>query len=576
MLIQNVKVAASEVVANQGYTLQEYIDNSNMLEVNVMDYIPANIRAVITDLNASQAMGSVRPYIEEALAAATAAPIAQGAVLKFPAGFFWLDTTLVLPRRTRIRGVYPETYFIALPTFSGTATVPGSIGAAIVSLDNSGQDPYEVSGFQINAPTGASNLVGLHIGGCRNSTFSNISVTGCYDAGIMIYPKNPDSGDVENFTMQHCWTLGGGFVIQNNPSISRGNITDGQATDCMFFAGLENQTYEVSNPAVRFTSRGGKQIYGVRLERCYTMTIRQSHVYLDNTDGIMRSNTFVDLGGESQLADGTLSPLIGEPLMFINGSVNSTYKDVYRSGMGDRGLVVSNSHDNTFDGLYFPELLHIGIDNTWLYLDSGCYNNTFENINYDRVFDVDYHSAPLSAMKYFRRKINDDGANVFRSPCITSNPVVAYGRDYLFSVTGTALTNFPQPSGITFVKQSSGACSAVFGTGSDTLTMSIPINNLQNSKQVFALLVHQFTSIASTAVVEMGFNGKFVTIAPQDAATPHYAAVSRMVSAGASTFQIRVSGADRTAQTIIDMTDLIISGNGMAYPYNFVKVQGVY
>lgn len=575
-LVENIKVAASGVSTTQGNTVQEFIDDLNLIEINVLDYIPDNIKAVITDLNASQAMGSVRTYIEQALAASTAAPIAQGAVLKFPAGFFWLDTTLALPRRTRIRGVYPETYFMALPGFSGTPVVPGSTGAAIVALDNPGQDPYEVSGFQINAPTASSNLVGLHIGGSRNSTFNNISVTGCFDAGIMIYPKDPGSGDIENFTLQHCWTLGGGLVLQNNPSISRGNLTDGQVSDCMFFAALSGQSYPASNPAIRYTSRGGKQIYGIRVERCYTMTIKQTHIYLDNTDGIMLDNTFCNIGGESQLSDGSLTALIGEPILFVKGSMNSRYMDMYRSGTGDVGIVVSNSHDNTFDGLYFSELLHVGIDNKWLYLDSGCYNNRFTNISYDRTFDVDYHSAPLSVMKYFRYKINDDGVNYFDSTCISSKAVAAYGRDYLFSVTGTTLTNFPQPAGITFVKQASGICSAVFSAGSDTLTMTVPINNLQNSKQIFALLRHQFTSIAATSVVEIGFDGKFVRIAPQDAAAPYYAAVSRMTSAGATNFQIRVSGANRTAQTIIDMTDLIISGNAMAYPYNFVKTQGLY
>lgn len=566
---------ASYIGTSSGRNVQDFIDESNAVSINILDYLPQANRDALTDINASMALGSVNQYIESALADATSADIGKGSVVNFPAGFFFLDRTLNLPRKARIRGVYPDTYFICLSSFSGTPVIDGSTGPAIISLDNDGQDTYEVSGFQINAPTSASNLVGLHIGGSRNATFENISVTGCYDAGIMIYPKNANSGDIENFTLQHCWTLGGGLVVQNNPGISRGNITDGQASDCMFFAGLSGQSYAASNPAIRYKSRGGKQIYGIRVERCYTMTIKNSHIYLDNTDGIMLDNTFCNIGGESQLPDGSLSPLIGQPILFVKGSRNSRYMDMYRSGTGDVGIVVSNSHDNTFDGLYFSELMHVGIDNAWLYLDSGCYNNHFTNISYDRAFDVDYHSAPLSATKYFRRKINDEGSNTFDTTCITSNPVVAYGRDYLFAVTGANLTNFPQ-DGITFVKQPSGILSAVFPAGSSTLTMNIPVNNLQDSKQIFALLKHQFTSTAPTAVIKMGFDGQLVEISPQDQSAPYYAAVSRMREKGVLNFQIQVSGIDRVSDVIINIYDIIISGNGMAYPYNACKTQGVY
>lgn len=566
---------ASYIGTSSGGNVQSFIDDANSVSINILDYLPQANKDALTDLNASMALGSVNQYIESALADATSADIGKGSIINFPAGFFFLDTTLKLPRKTRIRGVYPDTYFICLPSFSGTPVIEGSLGPAILSLDNDGQDPYEISGFQINAPTGASNFVGIHIGGSRNSTLKDISVTGCYDSGILIYPKNASSGDIENFTLDHCWTIGGGIRIINNPSIARGNITDGKISNCMIFAGLDGQSYQASNPAIVFTSRNGKQIYGVRVERCYTMTIRQSHIYLDNYGGIMSNNTFCDISGESQLNDGTLTQLVGQPAVYIKGATNSKFMDIYRNGVWDLGYVLDNCHDNAFDGLYFPELLHVGVDNTWLYMNSSCYNNRFTNIYYDRAFDVDYHSSPVSVTKYFSRKINDEGSNTFDTTCITSNPVVSYGRDYLFSVTGSNLTNFPQ-TGIIFVKQPTGVLSTVFPAGSSTLTMNIPVNNLQDSKQIFALLKHQFTSTAPTAVIKMGFDGRLVEIGPQDLSAPYYAAVSRMRSKGVSNFQIQVSGSNRNADVIIDIYDLVISGNGMAYPYNACKIQGVY
>lgn len=579
---------AELVGTTSGRTVQAEFDyrktQAAKTEINILDYLPANVIAALNDVNASKALGSVRTYIEQALAAATSENIGTGVTLRFPAGFFWLDSTLNLPKRTRIVGVYPETYFMALPDFTGTNVIAGSTGPAIVAIDNTGQDPFYIEGFQINADGSQPNVVGLHIGGCRNSVVHRVSISGTYDAGVVIHPKNATSGDVENLELSHVWTLGGGLVLRTNTDIDRGNLTGLSFRDCMFFSTIDNNpSWETSgNPSIRFSCHVDRQIFSCTFDRVGWASRATYAIYSESLAGNTTTDVkgfrdihFTDFHGEAHNADGSLTTDCKYAL--LTKMRNSTFTNIQRSGAVTRGGISMDGCEYvTFNSVSFADP-NVSTGTTvpmCVYQNSTNRFNRFINCDLTdangSMFDLDGWTIANSVMYYFKGLFWDDsGTSIWECEQMSSTPGVMFARSTLNQNNGSA---FPQQSGVTMLT-SGDNLQVTFARDATTKTFTIPITTssgvFNNHDRVYVAFRHQFLSYETNTVVKIGIGGEYVTISPQSG-TDYFAVVSRARSL-ATSFDIQVTYSGAPEDCIILIRDLIVS-NKMPWIPNFTKV----
>lgn len=578
---------ATLVGTSYGRTVQQELDyrksNSSKIEINILDYLPANVIAALNDVNASKALGSVRTYIEQALAAATNTNVGTGVTLRFPAGFFWLDSTLNLPRRTRIIGVYPETYFMALPGFTGTNVIASATGPAIVAIDNPGQDPFYIEGFQINADGSQPNVVGLHIGGCRNSVVRRVSVSGTFDAGVVIHPKNATSGDVENLELSHVWTLGGGLVLRSNTAIARGNLTGLSFRDCMFFSTIDgNPSWATSgNPSIRFSCHVDRQIFACTFDRVGWASRATYAIYSESLAGNSASDVkgfrdihFTDFHGEAHNADGSLTADCTFAL--LAKMRNSTFTNIQRSGAVTRGGIVMDGCEYvTFNSVSFadPNITTGTTAPICVYQNSTNRFNRFINCDLTdatgSMFDLAGWTIAQSVMYYFKGLFWDDsGTSIWESEQMSSTPRVLFRRAALNQSNGSG---YPQQSGVTMAT-SGDNLQVTFARDATTKLFTIPITSasgaFNNQDRVYVLFRHQFTSYGTNTVVKIGLGNSYVTISPQSG-SDYFAAIS-LKRSQATSFNIQVTYSGASADCGILIRDLVISDR-MPWAPNFTK-----
>lgn len=557
-----------------GNTVQEELDNISQGITqsrfrNVLDWFPEANREAINNLNKSKALGSVSDYIELALNELFPSGIGRSYELWFPAGFYWLDRTLKLPSKAIIKGVYPNSYLMALPNFTGNPVDEHPTNIPIIQYDNPGQDPFIVEGFQINSDSSQDGVVGIHIGGSRNSTVQNVSISGCYGAPIYVYPTNHDSGDVENLNLRNVWTLGGATTIRSNKNISRGNITDMEIRDCMLFGHIPAYKKGKSPYALLVKCEDGKQVYGLNVARTYTSTQNNTFIYMQNVNGVMRDITFEKISGESQDENGQLLLNLTEEHMHIDGLTNSRFVDMFRSGgIIGKGIVLTNCSDNIFDGVSFGEVRHIdrSYNSQWVQMTNTCYGNIFTNSHYNNSFMAGSSMEEVSVNRYFGYKIIDNGYNNRFDDIISSRPGVIYSQQWLFGNNGA---NIPQGGGITMQTQADGSLKVVFPPSSNTISFNIPIPG-GTWRAVGVVAVYTFTSMDDNATLRIALNNKYHPLEYRSSGEYNASILENVYN---PTSWLFVVGGSRVKSVEVIFKSLIITPNCIPYLFNNVRTQ---
>lgn len=448
--------------------------------VNVLEYIPENLHQYLTDFTQSQTnAGDLITYLN----AASAYCETNHKDLVFPFGYYFVSNTFMLPAGVKVIGLgYP--YIISLSPFNSSNI--------IVSCDKTGQPTYDMEGFNINGP-GASNLnmVGLRVGGCRNSTFRRIAITSCFSAGVEVYPTVATSGDVENLHLDHIWTVqSGGVRFKANDAISRGNITDAEVTNCQLTTGSATLS---GPPAITITGAPGRLIFGIEFSRVFTQVTDVDHIVINPNGGSIFHNTFSVISGESwSVASGGLSNSFSKNALYVlNGDFTSNaFRDFYKQSLPGNGITLGvGSSGNIFDGLRFTDRNVVGYNNRWLIIPSGANSNSFSNCYFDGCFNrADTGYGAVAANYVFRAndgKISDlSGSTKFDTPEIRDVAQVLVKRSNIFAISGNQLVNYPVPG-------------CAFATTSDGISVAVPAGSAPY------FLTIPFTTTA-------GFAGKFI------------------------------------------------------------------
>ena len=436
--------------------------------VNVLEYIPENLHQYLTDLTQSQTnAGDLISYLN----AASAYCETNHKDLVFPFGYYFVSDTFMLPAGVKVIGLgYP--YILSIAPFNSSNI--------IVSCDKTGQPTYDMECFNINGP-GASNLdmVGLRIGGCRNSTFKRIAITSCFSAGVEVYPTVATSGDVENLHLDHIWTVqSGGARFKANDAISRGNITDAEVTNCQLTTGSATLS---GPPAITITGAPGRLIFGIEFSRVFTQVTDVDHIVINPNSGTISGNTFRDFSGESwTIAAGGMSASFNKNALYVlpGTFIANSFRDFYRQGLPGNGITLSSgASGNTFDGLRFTDSNVSGFNNKWLMIASGANSNSFSNCYFDGSFNrADSGYGGVAANYVFRAfdgKISDlSGSTKFDTPEIRDVSPVLIKRATIFAISGNQLVNYPV-TGCAFSTTADGISVAV-PAGSTPYFLTIP------------------------------------------------------------------------------------------------------
>ncbi|WP_320741026.1 phage tail fiber protein [Enterobacter sp. 166D1] len=553
-----------------GGTVQTDLDKLNIHTngyVSVLEYIPKNLHQYLTDYAQSQTnAGDLISYLN----AASAYCETNHKDLVFPFGYYFVSNTFMLPAGVKVIGLgYP--YILSIAPFNSSNI--------IVSCDKTGQPTYDMDMFHINGP-GVSNLnmVGLRVGGCRNSKFSRIIVTSCFSAGVEVFPTVATSGDVENLQLDHVWTvLSGGVRFKANASIARGNITDATVSNCQLTTGDATTS---GNPAITITGATGRQIFGIAFNRVFTQTTDTDHIVINPNGGSVFHNTFSDISGESwTLASGGISNSFAKNALYVlDGAFTAnSFRDFYKQSLPGNGITLGiGSSGNLFDGLRFTDRNVVGYNNRWLIIPSGANSNSFHACYFDGSFNrADSGYGGVAANYVFRDndgKISDlSGSTKFDTPEIRDVSPVLIKRSTIFAISGNQLVNYP-------------VTGCAFATTADGISVAVPAGSTAY------LLTIPFTPTA-------GFSGKFIgfTIKYVCGAMNGMTLSADICGAGSSITDLTTNksnvfsmygaynsgnktvtltfGGTRTAQANMTIRDIIITeGANIPYIPNFRKI----
>ncbi|KHI95447.1 phage head-binding domain-containing protein [Escherichia coli] len=535
--------------------------------VNVLEYIPENLHQYLTDLAQSQTnAGDLISYLN----AASAYCEKNHKDLVFPFGYYFVSNTFMLPAGVKVIGLgYP--YILALTPFNASNI--------IVSCDKTGQPTYDMDMFHINGP-GPSNLdmVGLRVGGCRNSKFSRIIVTSCFSAGVEVYPTVATSGDVENLHLDHVWTvLSGGVRFKANASIARGNITDATVSNCQLTTGDATLS---GPPAITITGAPGRQIFGIAFKRVFTQTTDQDHIVVNPNGGSVFHNTFSDISGESwTIAAGGISGSFAKNALYVldGAFTTNSFRDFYKQGLPGNGITLGvGSSGNLFDGLRFMDRNVVGYNNKWLIIPSGANSNSFHACYFDGCFNrADSGYGGVAANYVFRAfdgKISDlSGSTKFDTPEIRDVSPVLIKRSTIFAISGNQLVNYP-------------VTGCAFATTADGISVAVPAGNTPY------FLTIPFTPTAGFAGKFIGLTIKYVCGAMNGMTLSADicgagSGVTDLTTGKANVFSMYGAynsdnktvtltfGGDRTAQANMALQDIIITeGANIPYIPNFRKI----
>ncbi|MDW5721735.1 hypothetical protein RNQ30_21255, partial [Escherichia coli] len=449
----------------------------------------------------------------------------------------------------------------------------------IVSCDKTGQPTYDMECFNINGP-GASNLnmVGLRVGGCRNSTFRRIAITSCFSAGVEVYPTVATSGDVENLHLDHIWTVqSGGVRFKANDAISRGNITDAEVTNCQLTTGSATLS---GPPAITITGAPGRLIFGIEFSRVFTQVTDVDHIVINPNSGTISGNTFRDFSGESwTIAAGGISASFNKNALYVlpGAFVANSFRDFYRQGLPGNGITLSSgASGNTFDGLKFTDSNVSGFNNKWLMITSGANSNSFSNCYFDGCFNrADPGYGGVAANYVFRAgdgKISDlSGSTKFDTPEIRDVSPVLIKRSTIFAISGNQLVNYPVP-GCAFATTSDGISVAV-PAGSTAYFLTIPFTPTAGFAGKFIGLTIKYVCGAMngmTLAADICGAGSSMTDLTQNKSNVFSAYGA--YNAANKTVTISFLG-NRSAQANMAIQDIIITeGANIPYIPNFRKI----
>ncbi|QLY65786.1 phage tail fiber protein [Enterobacter asburiae] len=553
-----------------GGTVQTDLDKLNIHTngyVSVLEYIPKNLHQYLTDFTQSQTnAGDLISYLN----AASTYCETNHKDLVFPFGYYFVSNTFMLPAGVKVIGLgYP--YILSLSPFNSSNI--------IVSCDKTGQPTYDMEGFNINGP-GASNLnmVGLRVGGCRNSTFRRIAITSCFAAGVEVYPTVATSGDVENLHLDHIWTvLSGGVRFKANDAISRGNITDAEVTNCQLTTGSATLS---GPPAITITGAPGRLIFGIEFSRVFTQVTDVDHIVINPNSGTISGNTFHDFSGESWTiaAGGISSSLNKNALYVLHGSfVANSFRDFYRQGLPGNGITLSaGASGNTFDGLKFADYNVIGFNNKWLTITSGANSNSFSNCYFDGCFNrAEPGYEGVTANYVFRAndgKISDlSGSTKFDTAEIRDVSPVLIKRSTIFAISGNQLVNYPVP-GCAFATTADGISVAV-PAGSTAYFLTIPFTPTAGFSGKFIGFTVKYVCGAMNGMTLSGdICGAGASITDLTTNKSNVFSMYGAYNSGNKTVTLTFGGT-RTAQANMTIQDIIITeGANIPYVPNFRKI----
>lgn len=535
--------------------------------VSVLEYIPANLHQYLSDY--TQSANNAGDLISYLNAASTYCE-ANKKDLVFPFGYYFVSNTFMLPAGVKVIGQgYP--YILSTSSFNASNI--------IVSCDKTGQPTYDMDGFNINGPgTSNLNMVGLRIGGCRNSKFSRIILTNCFGCGVEVYPTVSTSGDVENLQLDHVWTvLSGGVRFKANGSIPRGNITDATVSNCQLTTGDATTS---GNPAITITGAASRQIFGIAFDRVFTQTTDTDHIVINPNGGSIFHNTFSNISGEAwTIADGGISNTFAKNALFVfDGSfVSNAFRDFYKASLLGKGISLGvGSSGNLFDGLRFTDRNAIGFNNKWLVIPAGANSNEFSNCYFDGSFNrANVGYGGVAANFVFRAsdgKIEDlSGSTKFDTAEIKDVSPVLIKRSFIFAISGNQLVNYPV-SGCSFSTTTDGISIAV-PSGSTAYFLTIPFTPTAGFSGKFIGLTIKYVCGAMngmTLSADICGAGSSIT----DLTTNKSNVFSMYGSYSSSNKTVTLTfGGSRSSQANMTIQDIIITeGANIPYIPNFRKI----
>ena len=527
--------------------------------ISLFEYIPSQYLSDIKDLGSSLTnVGDVSDYIQQALDYAEANLLDVLA----PFAYYVVSKKINVPPKIRFVGL-GHPYFI---------TTTGFVDTSILNTDHAGQSEYYIDNFYLNGGgLNTPNLNGIHVGGCRNSTFKNIAVTNCPSSAVLVYPTHVDSGDVENIELDHIWSvLSAGIMFKTNSSISRGNITDGTITNCQLTSGDENR---VDSYPIYLQASTGKQIFGLKFNRIFTKATDNNHIVINPNGGSIYGNAFDFFTGETWKL-GSVGPAFDvdkECLFVLDGHFqNNSFRDFYTTGLQGQGITLGNgSVGNIFDGLVLNDMSTLGFNNRWLYLPDGAKSNNFTNVRIKDSLDVDPTLNASAANTIYSKIIDVSGTNTVTGDRLTSIAPVLVKRSNIFAITGAQLSNYPV-SGCTFIAKPDGV-EMTIPAGNTVYFLTIPFSVTSNfvGERVSALF-NYVCGLMNGMQMSMHLCGSGRAISDTTANKNNYIGFTAPIAENPS-LVITFSGNRSSATTILLKDIVICQGDRLPYIYNYQK-----
>ena len=467
--------------------------------VSLFEFIPKELHSKLKDYSTSkEQVGDVSVYIQQALDYAASNRVDVLA----PFAFYFINNTINVPPRVRFIGM-SQPYILCLDTFTGDS---------ILNTDRAGQFEFYIDNFYLNGIY-TKQIAGVHVGGCRNSTFKQIQATACLKASIYVHPTHPDSGDVENIELDHIWSVRSqGVVFETNSNISRGNVTDGTITNCQLTTGELNVN---DGFPILLVASPERYIFGLKFDRIFTKTTEETHILVNPNGGMIYGNEFSFFTGEAWvMGSGAPSVLFsGSSLYVLDGAfIKNKFTNFYMTGLLGNGIHLGKgSVDNDFDGLILVDL-QPSYDNKWIEFGFGADRNRCTNVNID--YGLKIEDGATCANNIFGKKIKNVGqSNIISGGKITTAPPTLVKRDHIFQNNGVQLTNYPvEGCGFTTVN---GNLSVTVPAGNKPYFLDIPFDTTATFRgdRVAAMLNYQFNASANGLVLSMhlGDNGKQIT-----------------------------------------------------------------
>ena len=543
-----------------------------------------------------------------------------GGVLFIPAGWYTFSRTWNLRPGTYIgesgtllfssdnfaQSVLGSAYNSAPNQCYNTATTD-CYKLAIVSTDNdfihagANWPVYRFSNIDIHCrEQQVNNVIGLHIGACRNSVFNNINITDCHGvAGLLVKPMHPDSMDVENLKLENIWTVNttGVLVAAHSKPTGRGSITDMEIYDCQFTTIETTDTSgndaTVGPVALRIEADQNNIVFGLRAQRLLLHAKNNSPLVLDNKGGLISSCSFTDITFEQQGLgfNGYAAPGISPvPGIIVRGVTNSRFKDIDRVIMVGNGLQLENVTNCEFDGFVFKNKTTDSVaryfDNKFIRINSACENLVFRNIAISEAIEEDFsrNRYAISAYSFFgddpasNAKIVDHGYNTtFDTPLIRTNVFALNNKTKLFAASNGHLINYSPDSSILCSINSAGNLILEFPATPnswDYRFFTIPLEaafNIDRAGLRLRYKVLQADANSSVFTEVYGQRKDFQAVAANN--FKEYAYIAKYNAANV-TYAVGVFGV-RSVPTIIEIQDITIAANALPYAPNLVKTQAV-